>query len=717
MLDLTHLDQDQMNAVTAPDGVVCVFAGAGTGKTTTLQCRAANLLATKKAVATEMMLVTFTNKSAAEIRHRVAAAIGRDAEWMRMGTFHSLSLKILRKYAELTGLQSERFTIADDDDVKQLIDQAIDDAGVYPAFMEPDRPEGMKDPAYKALVKAEKKEWDATRKEYLKEALYQIPRWKECGLHITEARRKESTSILEGELIRVYDAYQTLLDSYNMCDFSDLILRVVHLFDEHPEIAEAEAKAIRHLLVDEFQDTNMLQFRWLTHLTSYWGNLFVVGDTDQSLYSFRGSAPGIMARLLADAVRVVSLKTNRRCTQEILEPANRLVDINPRTDPKVLDSAKRGDAVSLMVGPNEFAEAKMVAAEVKRLVALGTDPAEIAILGRASFVLKPVEKELLKAGVPYALLGGGSILDKEEIKDMLAYLKMAIDPSNELAFQRIANKPVRGCGPSTVKFILDTARAQRVNFADACHLVASEAVKGPAKKNVLEDISKFATLLSGIALSYEMGVPPAAIVDRVYEDTGYKDHLKEKKEDWKARDRNIEFLRSYAAQYEDLCEFVQEVALTSDAIDEGDGVRLGTIHSSKGLEFDHVFLPGWEEGVFPSPRASVEVPGDIDDPWLGPPIGGVEEERRIAHVAITRARKTVAILRAAQRAGKRPLPSRFLKEAGVGRGRSAQYAPDFDESAQDMPKDTDFSPIKFPSSVRSSGPVIRRRTPRAPDMT
>ena len=715
MLDLSHLDEDQMLAVTAPDGVVVVMSGAGSGKTTTLQSRAAYLLDKDKTKPEEMMLVTFTNKAAMEIRHRVVAAIGREAEKIRMGTFHSLSLKILRKYAQQTGLQSDRFTIADDDDVKQLIDQAIDDSGVYPAFVDPDRSEGMSDTAYKEVVKVEKKEWDTTRKEYLKEALIQIPRWKECGLHITEARAKPNPRPGEAEMIRIYDAYQTLLDSYNMCDFADLILRVVHLFDQHPELAEAEAKAIRNLLVDEFQDANMLQYRWLTHLTSYWGNLFVVGDTDQSLYSFRGSAPGIMERLAEMTTRHVTLKTNRRCTEEILDPANRLVDINARPEPKVLNSGKRGDAVQVKVGPNEFAEAKMLAADVRRLVDLGTDPAEIAILARAGFVLKPVEKELLKAGVPYALLGGGSILEKEEIKDMMAYLKMAIDPSHELAFQRIANKPVRGCGPTTVKFILDTARAQRVNFPDACHLVASEAVKGPARKNVLEDISKFATLLSSIALSYEMGVPPAAIIDRIFEETGYKDFLKAKKDDWKVRERNIEFLRSYASQYEDLCDFVQEVALVSDAIDEGDGVRLGTIHSSKGLEFNHVFLPGWEEGVFPSTRASIEVPGDIDDPWVGPPIGGVEEERRIAHVAITRARHTVTIMRANKRAGKCPLASRFIRESGLSGGRRSSPSSAPEPSYEAPTRDSDFSPIKFKSPAPKAGPLIRRRR-SAPDM-
>lgn len=721
MHDNSYLDPDQMLAVTAPDGSVAVVAGAGTGKTTAIVGRVEELIKNKGVPPEEIVVVTFTNKAATELKQRVTDKVGPSAMRVRMGTFHSLSLRILRNYAEMTGLQSGRFMIADDEDIKKLLDMALDAADVFPAFEEPPRPEGMSAARHKEVVAEEKSVWTANRKEYMKVVLQQIPRWKECGLHISEAMAREMPTVMEAELIRVYEAYQLLLDDRNMCDFADLMLRVVNLFDHHPDILERESKMVKHLLVDEGQDTNMLQDRWTKHLSRYWGNLFTVGDTDQSLYSFRGSAPEIMNRLAETSVRHVTLKTNRRCTTEILEPANRLVDINGRAEPKVLVATRHGSPVSLRSATNEFAEAKMIAADVKKLVARGTQPDQIAILARAAFVLKPVEKELLRAGVPYALMGGVSILEREEIKDVMAYLKLAIDPYNDLAFQRIANKPTRGTGPIAVQFLVETARSQRVSFSDACHMVASKEIEGPAKKNVLGAIAKLGSLLSNMALSYEMGVPTASIVDLAYEESGYKDAMaKKKKDDFKRRDENVEFLRSFASEFDDLCDFLQEFSITSDAVEEGNGVRIGTIHASKGLEYDHVFLPGWEEGIFPSVRSIDEIPGDIDNPWVGPPIGGIEEERRIAHVALTRARYSVTVLHASVRAGKRPKPSRFIREAGIGQRSGADEDRYIDQDFPPEFPDEDFSPIKFdkpaPRAVSQNNayPAARPRRPRGP---
>jgi DNA helicase II / ATP-dependent DNA helicase PcrA len=705
MHDNSYLDPEQRLAVTAPDGNVSVVAGAGTGKTFTIVERVKHLILEFKVPPEEIVVVTFTNKAAAEIKQRVMDAVGPQAINIRMGTFHSLSLRILRRYAEMTGLQSSRFLIADDEDTRKLLDLALDAADVFPAFEEPARPEGVSVALHKETIKSEKKEWEANRKEYMKVVLQQIPRWKECGLHISEALAKDMPSLMEAELIRVYEAYQLLLDDRNLCDFADLLLRVVNLLDHHPDIVERESKTIRHLLVDECQDSNMLQRRWMDRLSHYWGNLFIVGDGDQSLYSFRGSAPEIMTRLAEKSVRHITLKTNRRCTTEILEPANRLVDINARSAPKVLISGRNGSPVALRRSQNEFGEAKMIAAEVKKLVARGCQPDQIAIIARASFILKPVEKELLRSGVPYALMGGVSILEREEIKDVLAYLKLAIDPFNDLAFQRIANKPVRGAGPTTVQFLIETARSQRVSFSDVCHMVASEAIKGPARKNVLGEIAKLGSLLSNLALSYEMGVPSASIVDLAYEESGYKVAMGKKKDDFNARDENVEFLRSFAGQFDDLCDFLQEFSITSDAVAEGNGVRLGTIHASKGLEYDHVFLPGWEEGIFPSPRSIDEIPGDIDDSWVGPPIGGIEEERRIAHVALTRARHSVTVLHAEVRAKRRAKPSRFIAEAGIGGSDRSSRDRDVEHEFQSEYPDEDFSPITFNKPV---APVRRQ---------
>ncbi len=706
MLDLDRLDEDQRKAVTAPDGVIRVMAGAGTGKTTTLQSRIEYIMENKLAKPHEIMAVTFTNKAGGEIRERVEASVGEDAVKIRMGTFHSLSLRILRKYAEDTGLQSGSFTILDDDEVKILFDEAMSQSGIMPAFTPNPQPADMPNAVYKAQMKADEKEYNANRRTFLKETLKAVMRWKECGLHVSQATPEDAKTPSEVDMVRVYEAYQDLLSRKNMCDFSDLILRVVHLFDTMPSIAEKEAKRIKYLLVDEFQDTNMLQYRWLKHLSHYHGNLFVVGDLDQSLYSFRGSAPQIMERIEKDTTLDISLKVNRRCTQEILNPANKLVDVNTRSAPKVLNSEKTGDTVQFKTAPNEFGECNMIVSEIKSLLSSGTDPEEIAIIARAGYILKPFEKALLKASIPYCLTGNGSILDKEEVKDIMSFAKLAVDPYNDIAFQRIANKPARGLGPTTVTFIISTATAHGVSLFDACHMVASGAVKGGPRKSALEAISQLGGLLSSLAASCQLDVQPQLILDMAYTDSGYKTYIETtKKEDAKVRQKNIEFMRSYAAEFSSLVEFVQEFAIVTDAIDEGEGIRISSIHASKGLEFDHIFLPGWEENVFPSRMSVDEVPGDIDDPWVGPPIGGVEEERRIAHVALTRARKTAYVSRSVVRAGRKNKPSRFIREAGLGRVqvRDADYEIDPPSSSQS------FGGIKFPNAQKVRARMSKSR--------
>ncbi|MBO9428516.1 ATP-dependent helicase [Sulfitobacter sp. R18_1] len=712
MIDFDRLDADQLRAVTAPDGVTTVFAGAGTGKTTTLQARVAHLLQNGDVRPWEIVTVTFTNKSAKEIRERVEQGVGEAAHQIRMGTFHSLSLRILRKYPEAAGLQSSRFTILDDDEMKKLFEIAVDQSGVLGEFKEPAVPEGMSKEAYKALVKVEKKEFDANRKAFLKEALREVPRWKENGLHISEALKSTSTDPMQIDLLRVYEEYQDLLDMKNMVDFTDLLLRVVHLFDTHSDIAKHEAEKVRHMLVDEFQDTNMLQYRWLEHLTSAHQNMFVVGDTDQSLYSFRGSAPQIMERLAERTTCNVVLKTNRRCTNEILQHANMLVDINPRVEPKELKSERSGQPVKVVDAPNEFAEGNMVVTGVRDLLDSGVDAHEIAILGRAAFILKPVEKALLKAGIPCHMMGGNSVMEKEEIKDVLAFLKLAVDPYNDIAFTRIANKPTRGLGPTAVDVITNWARNGSSSLHQACQDLSHQKMKGINSK-AQEGMLALGNVLATLEMACEMGTPPGAIVEMAMKETGYLDHLKKTKDDQVARVDNLRFLQSFASDYDDLVDFVQEVAIVTDGVEEGEGVRIATIHASKGLEFDHVFLPAWEEGVFPSPRSIDEIPGDIDDPWVGPPIGGVEEERRIAHVAMTRARHGVNISRCVARANRRSSPSRFIKEAGLRASKGTSMSYDNSEGYGGE----SFSTIKPVKRVRPRRRPAPRLRPPSPDNT
>lgn len=668
MSQYDYLDDEQKSAVFSSDGIVRVMAGAGTGKTTTLQSRISHIIESGKSKPFEIMAVTFTNKAAKEIQDRVKNIVGEaQSKEIRMGTFHALSLKILRKYYARCGLKNRYFTILDDDDALKLFNIAAEKSNAFGEYVLPEHTNNMSDKEYESLCSISKKEFEKNFKGFVKDAKNKILRWKESGLDIDKAQAEISSrsSIQDEMFVKVYEYYQFELEYRNACDFADLIIRVVSLLENNPDILEKESKKIRYLLVDEFQDTNLLQYRWLKLFSSYYGNLFVVGDLDQSLYSFRGSAPQIMENLKSDISADISLKNNRRCTKQILDPANLLVDLNKRDEPKVLESQKNGEDVAVAYASNEFAEANQICTKVKELLNKGVDASEIAVLVRASYVLSPIEKSLLKKGIPYTLVGGKSIVEREEIRDMIAYLRLAVNPHNDLAFERIANKPTRGLGPASIEYLINLSINSSMSFDEACLVAADDSTNGVIRKNAREEISKLGGFLSNINNAYEMGVPPMTILSAIYNETGYYEYLRDKKDNFVEREANIDFLHSHTSDFTDLSDFLQEFALMSDEDTLGDGVRLSTIHASKGLEFDYIFLPAWEEGILPSARSLKEIPGDVYDPWVGPPIGGCEEERRIAHVAITRAREGVFISYADKRGNRKNRKSRFLSEAGL----------------------------------------------------
>ena len=695
---LNFLDDEQKKAVLATNGIVRVMAGAGTGKTTTLQSRITHILKSGMASPVEIMAVTFTNKAANEIKERVQKSIGENyTSGLRMGTFHALSLRILRKYYSQSGLKSSKFNIIDDDDSLKLFSIAVEKSGAFGNYVSPDRPEEMTDKEYESLCNISKKEFDVGIKPFTRDAKNKVMRWKESGLSLQEALDTVSSrnSIQDEAFVKVYEYYQEELEIRNSCDFTDLLLRVVYLFDNYPEIAERESRKVKFLLVDEFQDTNMLQYKWLKHLSMYHGNLFVVGDVDQSLYSFRGSAPQIMERIRKECSFDISLKTNRRCTGEILAPANMLVDINKRDEPKVLISEKTGEPVKIQYAENEFSEANQIGSSIRKLIDSGVKSSEIAILVRAGHVLNPIEKALVKMGVPYTLVGGKSLMDREEVKDMIAYLKLAVDPYNDLAFQRVANKPLRGLGPAAIDYITDLASRRDLSFDEACLVASDDTATGAIRKNTREKLAEFGGFLSNIVNAYDMGVPPMSILDAAYNETGYVNWLKEKKDNFQERDSNVSFLHTYVNNFSDLSDFLQEFSLMSedDSLDEV-GVRLSTIHASKGLEFEHIFLPAWEDGIIPSARSIQETPGDIDDPWVGPPVGGCDEERRIAHVALTRAKISAVVSYAKSRGNRRTKQSRFIKESGLRGGYNRENNSDNNDfnSSVSVPL---FKGIKF----------------------
>jgi len=654
---LEGLDPEQLAAATAPDGPVRISAGAGTGKTTTLTARIGHLISGKGLAPESITAVTFTRKAANELRERVAARLGEGAAALRLGTFHSLSCRILRRNASAAGLRDGNFTIVDEDDARKLMAAACEVPGAYGPFVPPHGDE--------ATVAAVRKEWEAGLRDFAKAALRQVSLWKAWGLTETEAgdpsrpRRSEE----EEAFAAAYVAYQYELESRNMVDFGDLILKVVRLLRDNPRLCEIESSRIRHLLVDEAQDANPVQVEWVRLLSSWHGSLTVVGDEDQSIYGFQGGYPGAMADMVGPSAAVFELRTNRRCTEEILRPANLAVDYNRRKEPKVLKSNRSGPEVRTTAHATEAQEAAWVAARIRELVNGGADPGQIAVLFRASWMMPPFEEALMNKGVMPVVTSGISLLEREEVKDVLGFLRLAVNPYDDLAFRRVANRPVRGLGPAAVDAICAIASARAIPFHEACHAAVDPRSGAKFRKDAKEGAAALGRALSMLAEDGKWERPAYDVVGTALRETGYLEHLTNLKEGSETKLRSVETVRRLSDPYEDAASFLQEISvMTDEEADVSGSVRLSTMHASKGLEFDHVFCPGFDDGVMPSARALEEGRrGKPGDPWNGPRGGGVEEERRLAHVAFTRARKTLDV----------SFPWKRLKSFGKGGGPSS----------------------------------------------
>jgi DNA helicase-2/ATP-dependent DNA helicase PcrA len=647
---LDQLDERQRAAVTAGQGRVRVMAGAGTGKTRVLTTRLAWLALERGQEPRRMLATTFTNKAAREIADRAAALGGGALAGVRVGTLHSLAARLLRAYWEAAGFSSPDFTIADDDETREIMAMAVAASGV----VGPD----TGDAEHKMRVR-----------EYVKEVSARIGRWKENGLTLEMVLDpgRPRRGLADEDAARVYVAYQAELTARNMVDFGDLTMKAVALLEGNPAVRERVSEGIDYMMVDEFQDTNRIQLRFIELLVSRWGNLMVVGDDDQSLYSFRGAAGDLMSRMGGPGVTDVALETNRRCTDEILAPANLLVDYNPREAPKVLRSGRSGAPVAVKGYPTDVLEAEGVARDVRALLDSGVPAGEIAILVRSGYIVDQIVKKLVEFGVVHAVQSGGGFLDRTEVKDVLAYLKLALNPQLDVAFERIVAKPSRKLGPAACAAILGLARSTGMAIHDACvQFSLSPQVRADARASA-------ATLghhLSMLAAAAKAGESSEDIVRYVLDAIDYADWARRQADAPKTLKSSIDGLVALAKLKTDFIDFVTDLSLLSEAADDPttDAVHLGTIHGSKGLEWDHVFLPAFEEGVFPNPRAIEEAGrGDPDDPWNVEGGGGLEEERRIAHVALTRARHTASVSFAVVR-GVGPMrreakPSRFLREA------------------------------------------------------
>ncbi len=623
---LAHLNPEQREAVTTLDGPLLVLAGAGTGKTRVLTCRIAHLIATGRAGPGEILAVTFTNKAAAEMGQRVELLIARPVAGMALGTFHAISARWLRRYAEHVGLKPD-FTILDTDDQERLIKQLLADANI------------------------DAKRWPARLLAQL------IDRWKNKGLVPDSVPAAEAGEFADGRGADLYAAYEERLKGLNAVDFGGLILHMITIMRGQPEVRAALKRRHRYILVDEYQDTNAAQYLWLRLLADTDGNLCCVGDDDQSIYGWRGAEIGNILRFEQDfpSARVIRLERNYRSTGHILGAASSLIAANRGRLGKTLKTeGEPGERIPVIAVWDGEEEAQTVTDLIEAEQRAGVPLGDIAILVRAGFQTRPFEERLIQLGLPYRVVGGPRFYERQEIRDALAYLRVIANPDDDLAFARIVNVPKRGIGEATIRTVRRFARAGGLSLFSAAMRITTTDELRPAARGAL------ARLVEQFLRWREEAVTMAhtELAQRVLEESGYLAMWQAARTaDAPGRLENLAELVRAMAEFENLQGFLEHIALVmeNEAAAEADKISLMTLHAAKGLEFHSVYLPGWEEGVFPNQRA-------LDE-------GGekaLEEERRLAYVGLTRARRRAVILHAASRLvfgqWQSLIPSRFIEE-------------------------------------------------------
>ncbi|MDG6095404.1 UvrD-helicase domain-containing protein [Acetobacter sp. AN02] len=667
---LARLNPEQRAAIETTEGPLLVLAGAGTGKTRVLTTRFAHILLTERARPWQILAVTFTNKAASEMRERVSALLGQAAEGHWLGTFHALCARMLRRHAEHAGLTSS-FSILDTDDQLRLLKQVMQPWNV------------------------DLKRWPAPG------LLGVIQRWKDRGLTPERITPADDTDFADGKARQIYQAYQARLLELNACDFGDLMLHVTEILRNRPDVLEQYHRSFRYILVDEYQDTNTIQYLWLRLLarrTDGPANICCVGDDDQSIYSWRGAEVENILRFEKDfpGAKIVRLERNYRSTAQILGAAAGLIAHNDSRLGKTLrpghDDAQGGPVEINGVGDSEI-EARSVCDEIDALRRSGHKLGEVAILVRAGFQTRAFEERMVQTGIPYRIVGGLRFYERSEIRDALAYMRVMVQPSDDLAFERIVNVPRRGVGPAALQKIRAESRNLMTGLAGATEaMLASGALRGKMADQLSELMGAFA---KGRATLAQEGHVVA--VNTLLEDAGYLAMWKlDTSPEAPGRLENLKELVRALADFGTLREFLDHVALVmeNEGNDEGGRVSVMTLHGAKGLEFDTVFLPGWEEGVFPSQRT-------LDEGGLK----GLEEERRLAYVGLTRARYRAVIFHADRRRifanWQDALPSRFIEEIpdeyAVRKNQSPRRIPQEDYSGF-------FSDSVFSAPRRTSAP-------------
>jgi DNA helicase-2/ATP-dependent DNA helicase PcrA len=638
---LAGLNPEQRLAVETLDGPVLVLAGAGTGKTRVLTVRIAHILATGRARPSEILAVTFTNKAAREMKHRVEEIVGGVVEGMPwLGTFHSIGVKILRRHAELVGLKTD-FTILDVDDQIRLIKQLLEAENI------------------------DEKRWPARVLAML------IDGWKNRGLAPDQVPGGEAAVFANGKGFKLYKAYQERLKILNAADFGDLLLENIRLFREQPDALRQYQGRFRYILVDEYQDTNVAQYLWLRLLAQrtandaaeVWPkNICCVGDDDQSIYGWRGAEVDNILRFEHDfpGAAVIRLERNYRSTGHILAAASHLIAHNEGRLGKTLRTEDElGEKVTVTGAWDSEEEARAIGEEIEQLQRGGESGEkhplnEIAILVRASFQMREFEDRFVTLGLPYRVIGGPRFYERAEIRDALAYLRLVNSPADDLAFERIVNVPKRGLGDATVQLLHDHARKRRVPMLEAARAVTATDELKPkprgALRGLIEALDRWRNQRDSL--------PHTELAEIILDESGYTEMWqKDRSADAAGRLENLKELIRSMEEFENLQGFLEHISLVMDneKAAEADAVNIMTLHSAKGLEFDTVFLPGWEEGLFPHQRT-------LDDSGRA----GLEEERRLAHVGLTRARKRLKIYFATNRRmhglWQTNIPSRFLDE-------------------------------------------------------
>jgi DNA helicase-2/ATP-dependent DNA helicase PcrA len=648
---LDGLNESQREAVEAIDGPVLVLAGAGTGKTRVLTTRLGHILLQGHARPGEILAVTFTNKAAREMQERVGQMLGTPVEGWWVGTFHALAARILRRHAEAVGLKPN-FTILDTDDQVRLLKQILAARDIDPKRFPPR--------TFSAVIQ----------------------RWKDRSLMVDKVPQSEAIEALDGYAIDVYEDYQQQLQRLNAADFGDLLMLCVHLFQSQPETLKYYQHRFRYVLVDEYQDTNVAQYLWLRLLAQGHQNICCVGDDDQSIYSWRGAEVGNILRFEQDfpGAKVVRLERNYRSTPHILGAASELIANNEGRLGKTLwTDLDDGEKVQVHGVWDSSEEARWVGDEIEARHTHGENLSTMAILVRTSAQTREFEERLITLAIPYQVIGGLRFYERQEIRDAVAYLRVIAQPDDDLAFQRIVNLPKRGLGQATMQVVHMHARACGISLIMAIReLITTDELKPRPRKTLTDLMTDFDRWRVE-----SQNHTPAELMDIVLNESGYTEMWKlDKSIEAPGRIDNLKELVVGLSEFETLTSFLEHVSLVMENEDSKitDKITVMTLHGAKGLEFDTVFLPGWEEGLFPHQRA-------LDETG----VQGLEEERRLAYVGITRARKCATVTFAANRRiygqWQSSLPSRFVDElpdehierageVGLSRGGSGGFAED-----------------------------------------